>query len=147
MHVWALSSYHREEEAVSLLEKNGFKINKVELTGPQFLELNKPPVFDKVPIQPGQVVLNPRLLYPRARFLWSAHNKKFTEWERTFVYNIGGLLKAGRSLSPKQLEHLNKLFDKYKVALDAVASDALDASLKKLDLSREDLAKHLHKRV
>ena len=122
LHVWALSGYHRDPQVIELLAEKGLKVKEVTVTGSQFLDLNQKPTYEPKVYSYPTAPSNPRVLYPRTRFLWAAHNKKFSEWERSFVTNIGHVLKANRAPSPKQLEQLNKLFAKYNVPLEAKAS-------------------------
>ena len=145
---WCLSSSQREHEVTPMIEAQGLKVVKVTVTDEEFKAREKgiknitkkpwvglqdpkdamfgpsnvttPGVRPSSP-NPTGAPTNP-FVYGRTRYLWKNHNSKFSDFERTFVESIGKQLKSGRNLSPKQMNVLVRIFNKYGVPQDATAS-------------------------
>jgi hypothetical protein len=63
--------------------------------------------------------------HSKCRYLWKNYSVVFSPWERQFIKSIGELLAKSKPLSVKQSENIEKLFKKYKIPDDAVASSAI----------------------
>lgn len=115
--VYTSSLHQYPEEVEAAIKQNDIKVNNIKLTLEEFQSL----------VNAGgkktETVTESGDLYGRTRFLWQEHNKKFSDWERSFVKNVGGMLKNQKKLVGDQPKHLDRLFEKYKVPLEATASE------------------------
>lgn len=134
LKVWTLSPSHRSEDVLEKLERQGFTINKINITDSDLdtiiervTKLKSDWTAQKSPapkVQTAVSLRDPHLQtqYDRARYMWAHHNTQFTEWERQFATSIGALLRTGKYPSFKQQQSLDKMFAKYKIPHDARAS-------------------------
>ena len=60
--------------------------------------------------------------YTRCRYMWKNFSNVFNEWEKGFAKSIGEQLSKAKPLTLTQKASLEKMFKKYKIKEDAVAS-------------------------
>lgn len=118
---WRLSTSHYTTDVCTQLENLGIKVEEIKnVTEEDFAQYA--PATHKAPATKVPTSVAPDRLYQRTRALWKTANTKFSDWDSKFVKDIGTRLSKSQTLTVKQEQYLYKLFDRYHIQEDAVAS-------------------------